>query len=56
VWSDGSLPGIQKTIVNGVPAPKNYRNPMPPMGGAQLSPSQVAAVAAYVWALGHRPK
>jgi glucose/arabinose dehydrogenase/mono/diheme cytochrome c family protein len=56
VWSDGSLPGIQKTILNGVPTPKNYRNPMPPMGGAQLSPSQVSAVAAYVWALGHHPK
>jgi mono/diheme cytochrome c family protein len=26
---------------------------MPPMGGAQLSPEQVSAVAAYVWALGH---
>jgi hypothetical protein len=27
---------------------------MPPMGGKQLSPSEVSAVAAYVWALGHR--
>ncbi len=52
-WSDGSLGGIQKTITTGVPTPKNYRNPMPPMGGAQLSPEQVSAVAAYVWALGH---
>jgi hypothetical protein len=24
------------------------------MGGAQLSPEQVSAVSAYVWALGHR--
>jgi glucose/arabinose dehydrogenase/mono/diheme cytochrome c family protein len=52
-WSDGSLGGIQKTITSGVPNPKSYRNPMPPMGGAQLSPAQVSAVAAYVWALGH---
>ena len=52
-WSDGSLAGIQKSITTGVPTPKNYRSPMPPMGGAQLSPDQVAAVAAYVWALGH---
>jgi mono/diheme cytochrome c family protein len=52
-WSDGGLAGIQKTITSGVPAPKNYRSPMPPMGGAQLSPDQVSAVAAYVWALGH---
>ena len=36
------------------PNPKEYRSPMPPMGGAQLSPAEVAAVSAYVWALGHR--
>ena len=52
-WSDGSLGGIQKTITVGVPNPKNYRGPMPPLGGAQLSPEQTSAVAAYVWALGH---
>ncbi len=55
-WSDGSLAGIQKTITTGVSAPKNYRSPMPPMGGAQLSADQVSAVAAYVWALGHPKK
>jgi glucose/arabinose dehydrogenase/mono/diheme cytochrome c family protein len=54
LWSDGSLEGIRKTIATGVSNPKNYRNPMPPMGGAQLSPEQLTAVAAYVWALGHR--
>jgi glucose/arabinose dehydrogenase len=53
VWSDGSLGGIQKTITAGVPNPKNYRGAMPPLGGAQLSPEQTSAVAAYVWALGH---
>jgi hypothetical protein len=26
---------------------------MPPMGGADLSPSDVSAVAAYIWALSH---
>ena len=26
---------------------------MPPMGGAQLSPSEVSAVADYIWALSH---
>jgi mono/diheme cytochrome c family protein len=26
---------------------------MPPKGGAQLSDADVAAVAAYVWAVGH---
>jgi len=53
LWSDGSPRGIEKTIATGVPNPKNYRSPMPPMGGAQLSPEQLKAVAAYVWALGH---
>lgn len=37
-----------------VPRGKEYRSPMPPMGGAQLTPDQVSAVAAYVWALSHR--
>jgi hypothetical protein len=27
---------------------------MPPMGGAQLSQADVAAVADYVWAISHR--
>jgi mono/diheme cytochrome c family protein len=43
-----------KTIIDGVPNPKDYRSPMPPKGGAQLSGSDVSAVAAYVWALGHQ--
>jgi mono/diheme cytochrome c family protein len=54
LWSDGSLAGITKTITTGVSEPKEYRSPMPPMGGAQLTPDQVSAVAAYVWALSHR--
>ena len=53
LWSDGSYPGILKTIREGVPNPKEYRSPMPPMGGAQLTSDQLAAVAAYVWALSH---
>jgi glucose/arabinose dehydrogenase/mono/diheme cytochrome c family protein len=54
LWSDGSFDGIAKTITSGVSQPKEYRSPMPPMGGAQLTPDQVSAVAAYVWALSHR--
>jgi glucose/arabinose dehydrogenase/mono/diheme cytochrome c family protein len=53
LWSDGSYAGILKTIREGVPNPKEYRSPMPPMGGAQLTPEQLAALAAYVWALSH---
>jgi glucose/arabinose dehydrogenase len=54
LWGDGSLPAITRIITDGVPDPKEYRSPMPPMGGAQLSPAEVAAVSAYVWALEHR--
>ncbi len=54
LWSDGSYQGIAATITHGVPEPKQYRAPMPAMGGAQLTPEQVSAVAAYVWALSHR--
>lgn len=45
---------IAKTITSGVPQPKQYRSPMPPMGGAQLTSDQVSAVAAYIWGLSHR--
>jgi len=53
LWSDGSYAGIKKTIIEGVSQPKQYRSPMPPMGGAQLTPEQVSALAAYVWAISH---
>jgi glucose/arabinose dehydrogenase/cytochrome c5 len=51
LWSDGSYPAIAKTITDGVMQPKQYRSPMPPMGGAQLTDEQVQALAAYVWGL-----
>src|SRR5467141_3408032 len=54
LWSDGSYAGIAKTITEGVLQPKQYRAPMPPMGGAQLTPDQISALAAYVWGLSHR--
>jgi glucose/arabinose dehydrogenase/mono/diheme cytochrome c family protein len=54
LWGDGSFPAIAKTIAAGVPEPKQYRAPMPPMGGAELTPDQVSAVAAYIWGLSHR--
>lgn len=53
LWSDGSWEGITKTITTGVSLPKQYRSPMPAMGGAQLTPDQASAVGAYVWALSH---
>jgi glucose/arabinose dehydrogenase/mono/diheme cytochrome c family protein len=54
LWSDGSYAGIAKTISDGVPQPKKYRSPMPPMGGAQLTAEQLSALAAYVWGLSHQ--
>jgi len=37
-----------------VPQPKDYRSGMPPMGGAQLTPTDVLALADYIWALNHQ--
>jgi mono/diheme cytochrome c family protein len=53
LWSDGSFAGILKSITEGVPQPKQYRNAMPPMGGAELTSDQVKALTAYVWSLSH---
>ena len=54
IWGDGSYQSIEKIIREGVPQPKQYRSPMPPLGGAQLTDEQLSAVAAYVWGLSHR--
>jgi mono/diheme cytochrome c family protein len=51
--SDGTYASIVATIQRGVPDPKDGPSPMPPMGGANLTPAQVRAVAAYVYALTH---
>jgi len=53
LWSDGSLPALVQTINAGVPKPKQHLGAMPPRGGAPLSDTDVQAVAAYVWAVGH---
>jgi mono/diheme cytochrome c family protein len=53
LWSDGSLTGITKTISEGVLKPKQHLGAMPPMGGSALSETDLKAVAAYVWAIGH---
>lgn len=56
LWSDGSLNGIEQTIANGVPEPKEHSGAMPPMGGVQLSDTDLKAVAAYAWAVGHQTR
>ncbi len=50
---DGSYAFIVRTVEKGVPQPKQSLGPMPPMGGANLSPAEVHAVAAYVFSLSH---
>lgn len=54
-WSDGSVEGLSAVIAKGVSEPKRYRSPMPPMGGATLSPAELKAVAAYVWSVSRKP-
>jgi glucose/arabinose dehydrogenase len=53
LWGDDSYPAIKKTIAEGVSQPKQYRAPMPAMGGAELTPEQLSAVAAFVWSMSH---
>lgn len=53
LWGDGSYPSILATITKGVANPMQHPGVMPPMGGAQLTQAQLAAVAAYVWSLSH---
>lgn len=50
---DGSYNYIVQRVTTGVPQPKQYPAPMPPMGGASLSQAQLHAVAAYVYSLSH---
>jgi glucose/arabinose dehydrogenase/cytochrome c551/c552 len=52
-WGDGSVAAIRKTIAAGVPTPKHFSGAMPPMGGADLKPTDMDALAAYVWTLSH---
>jgi glucose/arabinose dehydrogenase/mono/diheme cytochrome c family protein len=52
-WGNGSVHAITLTIQHGVPKPKNHTGVMPPEGGTKLSSADLAAVADYVWAIGH---
>lgn len=54
IWSKGDLDGIKQSIVKGVPTAKQSIGAMPPLGAAPLTPGDVDAVAAYVWAIGHK--
>ncbi len=49
--ADGTLGSIADVVRSGVTEPKEFPAPMPPLGGAALSPEEVCAVAAYVHSL-----
>lgn len=51
---DGSYAAIVGLVRTGVPHPKQYSAPMPALGGAALTESQVCAVAGYVYSVSHR--
>ena len=52
LWGDGSLESITM-LSGGSAAAKAPLGAMPPLGGVPLSESDLAALAAYVWAIGH---
>lgn len=51
---DGSYESIVTVINNGVPQPREYPAPMPPLGGGNFNEEQVRSIAAYVYTLSHR--
>ncbi|WP_141702054.1 PQQ-dependent sugar dehydrogenase [Methyloceanibacter stevinii] len=53
LWGDGSIQAITKAIRHGVPQPNQHPGAMPPYGGVPLPDDKLAAVATYVWAIGH---
>ncbi|MGK7312310.1 MAG: c-type cytochrome [Candidatus Longimicrobiales bacterium M2_2A_002] len=48
---DGSYGTLVGLVRSGVPQPRRYPAPMPPMGGAELAEEHVCAAAAYVYSL-----
>lgn len=50
----GQYPEIITIINTGVAAPRQYPGIMPPRGGGGFDDQQVAAIAAYVYALSHQ--
>lgn len=48
---DGTAAAVRALIQKGVPQPRKHPAPMPPMGGASLSPEELDAVTAYVLSL-----
>lgn len=51
---DGSLASITRIIAEGVDNPKQFRSPMPAMGGSVLSDDELKNLSAYVWSISHK--
>jgi mono/diheme cytochrome c family protein len=51
--ADGSYGSIVRLIINGVPHPRAFPNPMPAYGGGVMTFEEVKAVGAYVYSLNH---
>jgi mono/diheme cytochrome c family protein len=51
----GSYDEIVALIQSGVPTPRDFPAPMPPLGGGNFDADQVRALAAYIFALSHQP-
>lgn len=49
----GAFDEIVSLIQTGVPTPREFPAPMPPLGGGNFDDEQVRAIAAYVFALTH---
>lgn len=54
IEGEATWEAIQEVVRNGVPNPVEHPSPMPPMGGAQLTDEEIAAVSAYVYAISHQ--
>src|SRR5690606_7464873 len=52
IWLNPASPDFQAELMTiirvGVPNPRQFQSPMPPMGGARLFEAQIEALAAYV--------
>lgn len=51
VHIDGEIDQIARVATEGIPNPREFEIPMPPMGGRDFSQEQVRSIAAYVYAL-----
>lgn len=51
ITASRDMEALERVIREGVPEPEEYPVPMPPMGGGDLTPEQVRALAAFVYAV-----